>query len=135
MKRGEIHYADLNPTIGTEIDKRRPVLIVSNDANNRAASTVTVLPITANVAKVYPFEVAIGREQSGLPKDSKIQAQQIRTIAKQRITGRAVGRLEMDRMRAVDAAIKRIRPWSSRASLCGPRQDEHAACPRSFGCC
>ena len=43
MKRGEILYADLGPTVGSEINKRRPVLIVSNDANNRASSTVTVL--------------------------------------------------------------------------------------------
>jgi len=46
MRRGEIYYAELSPTRGSEINKRRPVLIVSNDANNRAANTVTVLPIT-----------------------------------------------------------------------------------------
>ena len=51
MKRGEIYYADLSPTVGSEINKRRPVLIVSNDANNRAANTMTVLPITSNVSK------------------------------------------------------------------------------------
>ncbi len=106
MKRGEVYYADLNPTVGAEINKRRPVLIVSNDANNRAASTVTVLPITSNVARVYPFEVALSRDESGLPKDSKVQAQQIRTIAKQRITGRAVGRLNDAKMRAVEAALR-----------------------------
>ncbi len=106
MKRGEVYYADLNPTVGAEINKRRPVLIVSNDANNRAASTVTVLPITSNVARVYPFEVALSRDESGLPKDSKVQAQQVRTIAKQRITGRAVGRLNDAKMRAVEAALR-----------------------------
>lgn len=106
MKRGEIYYADLNPTVGSEINKRRPCLIVSNDANNRAASTVTVLPITSNTAKVFPFEVALSRKESGLPKDSKAQAQQIRTIAKQRIAGPAAGRLDAEKMRAVDAAIR-----------------------------
>jgi mRNA interferase MazF len=45
MKRGEIYYANLSPAVGSEMDKRRP-LIVSNDANNRAANTVTILPIT-----------------------------------------------------------------------------------------
>jgi mRNA interferase MazF len=55
MKRGEIYYANLSPTVGSEIDKRRPVLVVSNDANNRAANTVTILPITSNVTRVYPF--------------------------------------------------------------------------------
>ncbi|MBM4182022.1 MAG: type II toxin-antitoxin system PemK/MazF family toxin [Betaproteobacteria bacterium] len=106
MKRGDIYYADLNPTVGSEINKRRPVLIVSNDANNRAANTVTVLPITSNIAKVFPFEVAISRADSGLPKDSKAQAQQIRTISKARITGQPAGNLKAEKMRSVDAAIR-----------------------------
>jgi mRNA interferase MazF len=106
MKRGDIVFADLSPTVGSEINQRRPVLIVSNDANNRAASTVTVLPITSNTSKVYPFEVALAGGESGLPKDSKAQAQQIRTISKERITGAAVGRLQKEKMRAVDVAIR-----------------------------
>lgn len=106
MRRGEIFYADLSPTVGSEINKRRPVLIVSNDANNRAAGTVTVLPITSNVTKVYPFEVALAPEESGLPKPSKIQAQQIRTIARERIAGAAQGRLGKERLAAVEAAVR-----------------------------
>lgn len=106
MKRGEIYYADLSPTVGSEINKRRPVLIVSNNANNRAASTVTVLPLTSNVSKVYPFEVALSSRESGLPKDSKVQAQQIRTIAKERISGNAVGQLDGENLLAVEAAIR-----------------------------
>ena len=65
MKRGEIYYANLSPTVGSEIDKRRPVLVVSNDANNRATNTVTILPITSNVTRVYPFEVLLNPEDSG----------------------------------------------------------------------
>ncbi|MFA7240162.1 MAG: type II toxin-antitoxin system PemK/MazF family toxin [Sulfuricellaceae bacterium] len=105
MKRGEIWFADLSPTRGSEIAKRRPVLIVSNDANNRASSTITILPITSNVARVYPFKVFLGAAECGLPKNSKIQAQQIRTIAKERITGGAVGKLGKEKSREVDAAI------------------------------
>jgi len=67
MRRGEIYYAELGPTIGSEINKRRPVLVVSNDANNRAAGTVTVLPITLKVSRIYPFEVALPPRESGLP--------------------------------------------------------------------
>jgi mRNA interferase MazF len=59
MKRGDIYYANLSPALGSEMDKRCPVLIVSNDANNRAASTVTILPLTSNVSRVYPFEVLL----------------------------------------------------------------------------
>ena len=106
MRRGEIFYAELSPTVGSEINKRRPVLIVSNDANNRAGSTVTVLPITSNLSRVYPFEVALGRAESGLPKDSKVQAQQIRTLSKERIRGACLGRLASDKMRMVDAAMR-----------------------------
>jgi mRNA interferase MazF len=87
MRRGEIYYADLTPTVGSEINKRRPVLIVSNDANNRVASTLTVLPITSNVSRVYPFELLLAPKESGLPKPSKAQAQQIRTISKERVRG------------------------------------------------
>ena len=106
MKRGDLFFADLSPTVGSEINKRRPVLIVSNNANNRSASTVTVLPLTSNVSKVYPFEVALAAGESGLPKDSKVQAQQIRTIAKERIQGVAVGHLELERMQAEEAALR-----------------------------
>lgn len=106
MKRGEIRFADLSPTRGSEIAKNRPVLIVSNDANNRASSTVTILPITSNVARVFPFEVFLACTECGLPKDSKIQAQQIRTIAKERIIGDLIGKLDKKKSQEVDAAIK-----------------------------
>ena len=106
MKRGDIFYADLSPTVGSEINKRRPVLIVSNNANNRAASTVTVLPITSNIARIDPFEVALSRADSGLAKDSKAQAQQIRTLSKQRIQGRPAGRLATDKLLEVDASLR-----------------------------
>ncbi|MCM0594156.1 MAG: type II toxin-antitoxin system PemK/MazF family toxin [Gloeotrichia echinulata IR180] len=98
MKRGEIYFANLSPSVGSEMDKRRPVLIVSNDANNNAATTVTILPLTSNVSRVYPFEVLLNPEDSGLSKPSKIQAQQIRTISKQRILGDAVGNLHTEFM-------------------------------------
>jgi mRNA interferase MazF len=106
MKRGEIYYANLSPVVGSEMDKRRPVLIVSNDANNSAANTVTILPITSNVSRVYPFEVLLNPEESGLSKPSKVQAQQVRTISKQRITGDVLGCLNQDLMQLVDAALK-----------------------------
>ncbi len=85
MKRGEIYYADLDPAIGSETKKRRPVLIVSNNANNKMASTLTVIPITSNTKNVYPFEVLLEVKDSGLPKQSKAQCHQIRTISKARI--------------------------------------------------
>lgn len=106
MKRGDIFYANLSPTIGSEIAKRRPVLIVSNDINNLVANTITVLPLTSNIIRVYPFEVLINKEESGLTKDSKVQAQQIRTISKQRLEGDKIGGLSAEKMALIENAIK-----------------------------
>lgn len=105
MKRGDVYYANLNPTVGSETGKRRPVLIVSNDVNNRVAVTVTVLPITSNVSRVYPFEVFLEPKDSGLPKASKVQAQQVRTISKQRLVGELVGSLNGNLMNLVDESL------------------------------
>jgi mRNA interferase MazF len=106
MKRGEIWFANPGPTQGSETAKRRPVLIVSNDANNRGASTVTILPITSNVTRIYPFEVALGKDAGGLTKASKAQAQQVRTISRERILGKRIGALRLDDLAKVDAALQ-----------------------------
>jgi mRNA interferase MazF len=106
MKRGDIYFANLSPTVGSEIAKRRPVLIVSNDINNRAATTVTILPITSNVSRIYPFEIFLTPEISKLPKPSKAQSQQVRTISKQRIIGNKIGSLDEATMVLIDAALR-----------------------------
>lgn len=106
MKRGEIYYAQLSPTVGKEVSKRRPVLIVSNDINNRVASYVTILPITFNITRIYPFEVLLEKGDSGLPLTSKVQAQQIRTISKQRIERDVLGTLKSELMSEIEAAIR-----------------------------
>lgn len=106
MKRGEIYFASLSPAVGSEIDKRRPVLIVSNNINNSAASTVTIVPLTSNIHRVYPFEVLLQPKDSSLPKASKVQAQQIKTISKQRINQNVIGSLSETLMQSFDAALK-----------------------------
>jgi len=106
MKRGDIYYANLSPVMGSEMGKRRPVLIVSNDISNSAATTVTILPLTSNVICVYPFEVLLNPEISGLTKPSKVQAQQVRTISKQRITGEVLGSLNEEMMVLINAALQ-----------------------------
>jgi mRNA interferase MazF len=83
---GEIWDASLEPVVGSEIGKSRPILIVSNNANNQYSSTITVLPITSQFAKKsYPFEVQVPRGAGGLTDDSRIKANQIRTIDKKRL--------------------------------------------------
>lgn len=107
IKRGEIYWANLDLTIGTEIKKTRPVLIVSNDQNNQFSSTVTILPITTNTEKIYPFEVFLKKEMGGIPQDCKVKAEQIRTIDKQRLKGNPLGpSLDSTTMDQVDKAVK-----------------------------
>ena len=106
MIRGEIYYADLNPTIGSEINKKRPVLIISNNANNKFSETITIIPITSNVKKVFPFEVFLPHNKSGLPKDSKAQCHQVRTISKIRISGKTLGIIKEETMNAIEQALK-----------------------------
>lgn len=107
MKRGEIYFADLDPTIGTETQKKRPVLIVSNNANNNVANTITIVPITSNLKKIYPFEVLMESSKTGLSKDSKAQCHQIRTISKLRITSSVpIGVVNNDIIKRVENALK-----------------------------
>ena len=73
MKRGESYFADLDPTMGSEIKKLRPVLIASNNANNKGSKTPTVVPITFNVTKIYSFEVFLAAQEIRLLRDSKAQ--------------------------------------------------------------
>ena len=81
-KRGEIWLVSLEPIVGHEIGKTRPALVISNDRNNQFAETITVLPITSKTEKIYPFETFISKEDTKLPKDSKVKSNQIRTIDK-----------------------------------------------------
>ena len=106
MKRGEIFFAVLDPTRGSEVQKTRPVIIVSNDAANRATALVTVVPLTSNVANVHPFEVKLGARETGLSKDSKAMAQQVRTIDKARLGSVRRGLVPLVKMRQVDDALR-----------------------------
>ena len=106
MKRGDIYFAQLDPTRGSEIRKTRPVVIVSNDIANRASSLVTVVPLSSNVSRVFPFEVAINAVQSGLPKDSKAMAQQVRTLDKARLAKKKSGGLPKLQLAALDDALR-----------------------------
>jgi len=106
IKRGEIYLATLDPVLGKEISKTRPVLIVSNDKNNLFSGTVTILPISSqNLDKIYPFEVLLPKGSGNLPKDSKVKADQIRTIDKMRII-RHMGTLKKDEVNDIEKAIR-----------------------------
>jgi mRNA interferase MazF len=110
MRRGEIRLVDLEPVRGAEADKRRPAVIVSNDAANLAAAhlgrgVVTVVPVTSAIDRVYPFQVLLRAADTGLPKDSKAQAEQVRAVAVERL-GARVGALPPALMATLDEALR-----------------------------
>ena len=106
IKRGQIHLAVLDPVVGKEISKTRPVLIVSNDKNNEFSGTATILPITSkNLQKIYPFEVLLSKGTGKLPKTSKVKADQIRTLDKNRIV-KFIGAISKQKMDEIEKAIR-----------------------------
>lgn len=110
MRRGEIHWVDFEPVRGSESDKHRPAVIVSNDGANATANrlgrgVVTVVPITTNVARIYPFQVALSSRGTGLQRESKAQAEQVRSVAVERI-GAQLGVLSMAEIAALDEALR-----------------------------
>lgn len=106
IKRGQVYWVALDPTVGSEIQKTRPAVVVSNDAGNAYSPLITVLPITSKAERVFPFEVEILRGQGGLKEGGKIKANQIRTIDKKRLRGRPLGQMPPPTMRSVNEAIK-----------------------------
>ncbi|SRR6266513_2445159 len=78
---------DLNPIMGSEQGGHRPVLVVSNEPFNQAMPVLTVLPLTSTKRRLYPSEVFLPKRVAGQPLDSIVMAHQIRTIAKQRVSG------------------------------------------------
>ncbi len=110
MLRGELRLADLDPARGNEANKRRPVVIVSNDRANSVAArlgrgVVTVVPVTSSTARVLPFQTLLPASATGLRQDSKAQAEQIRPIAVERL-GAVLGQVPSDVMAQLDDALR-----------------------------
>ena len=103
VKRGDIFYADLSPVVGSEQGGVRPVLIVQNDTGNRHSPTVIAAAITSQTGKArLPTHIELSARTYGLPKDSVILLEQLRTIDKLR---EHMGRLDNTLMQKVDSAI------------------------------
>ena len=110
MRRGEIRIVNLSPTLGAEAARTRPAVIVSNDGANTTAArmghgVVTVVPITTNTERVHPFQVLLTAQDTGLERDSKAQAEQVRSISVERI-GRPIGLVPLDLMAHLDNALR-----------------------------
>ena len=110
MLRGEIRLVDLEPARPGEANKRRPAVVVSNDNANATAArlgrgVVTVVPVTSNVARVFPFQVLLTSKEAGIYADSKAQAEQVRSVSVERL-GPVVGRLPTHLMTRLDDALR-----------------------------
>jgi mRNA interferase MazF len=110
MRRGEIRVVDLEPVRGAEASKTRPAVIVSNDGANTTATrlgrgVVTVVPVTSNVERIYPFQVLLKAAATGLQRDSKAQAEQVRSVAVERI-GTRVAVVPPSVMAQLDEALR-----------------------------
>jgi mRNA interferase MazF len=105
IKRGDIYYADLSPVIGSEQGGVRPVLIVQNDIGNKYSPTVIASAITSQINKAkLPTHIELNAKDYGLPKDSVILLEQIRTIDKKRLREK-IGHLDDELMEKVNEAL------------------------------
>ncbi len=110
MRRGEVRVTALEPARGCEAGKRRPSVVVSNDHANATAArvgsgVVTVVPVTSNVTRVFPFQVLLPAELTGLRADSKAQCEQVRAVSVQRL-GPRLGRIPASIMGEMDEALR-----------------------------
>ncbi len=107
MLRGDVYEASLNPVEGSEPSGARPVLIVSRDAINRSSPVVIAIPFTGleNCPRTYPSQVVVKAGNGGLTKDSVALGEQVRAVAKKRLT-KYLGRLSPQLMTQVAVALK-----------------------------
>ena len=105
VKRGDLYYADLSPVIGSEQGGVRPVLIVQNNVGNKYSPTIIAAAITSQMDKAkLPTHIALPASQSGLPKDSVVLLEQIRTLDKKRLKEK-IGELPINMMTRVNEAL------------------------------
>ena len=101
MKRREVWWVNFDPSVGGEIKKKRPAVIVSNDASNKFLNRVQVAPLTGKTDRLYPSEALVVFNG----KESKVMADQLATVSKSRLFQRA-GTLSRDDMLKIEEAIK-----------------------------
>ncbi|MCP2317550.1 mRNA interferase MazF [Nocardia amikacinitolerans] len=109
MRRGDLVLVDFDPVRGNEVSKLRPAVVVSNDGANRRAvqlgrGVLTVVPVTSNVERVFPFQVLL-EDVPGLRVTSKAQAEQVRSVSLERM-GRVLGRVTTTQLKELDNALR-----------------------------
>jgi mRNA interferase MazF len=110
MGRREIRLVNLDPVVGGEAARTRPGVIVSNDGANTTAQrqgrgVVTVVPVTSNLSNVYPFQTLLPADETGLAVDSKARAEQVRSVAIERV-GVVIGNVPLHLMDQLEDALR-----------------------------
>ena|SRR3989344_7729629 len=106
IRRGDIWLVNLDPTIGHEVSKSRPAVIIQNDIGNKYSPITIIAPISSQkINDIYPVEVLLTKENSGLDKMSKVLLNQIRAIDKRRLIKR-IGKLDEYTFNKIDEALK-----------------------------
>jgi mRNA interferase MazF len=101
MKRREVWWVNFDPSIGGEIKKKRPAVIISNDASNKFLNRVQVVPITSKTERIYPSEAVVVFQG----EERKAMADQLATVSKERLFRRA-DTLSQEDMRKIEEAVK-----------------------------
>ena len=105
VKRGDLYYADLSPVVGSEQGGIRPVLIVQNNVGNKYSPTIIAAAVTSQLDKAkLPTHIALEAGKYGLPKDSVVLLEQIRTLDKRRLKEK-IGELPLNMMTRVNEAL------------------------------
>jgi len=106
LKRGEVYLVSFDPTVGAEIKKIRPALVLQNDVANRHSAVTIVAAISSRIDEsLYPTEVAVVPPEGGLTKQSVVLLNQVRTVDKRRLAAR-LGMLAPETMQRVDRALE-----------------------------
>ena len=106
IRRGDVFLVNLDPVVGSEVGKTRPAVVLQNDLANRTSPTVTVVPISTNIRRIFPFQVRIPAGEGGLTRESKVLCEQIRTLARSRLS-QHLGSLSAQRLQEIRAALDR----------------------------
>ncbi len=110
MRRREIRLVNLDPVVGSKAARTRPAVVVSNDGANTSAArlgqgVITVVPLTSNTDRIYPFQVLLPAQETGLDIDSKAQAEQVRSVSVERL-GEVIGSLGFELADQLDEALR-----------------------------
>jgi mRNA interferase MazF len=111
MRRGEIVFVNFATGLEGEVSRRRPAVIISRNEFNEATRErqrggITVIPLTSNTDKIFPFQVFLPAAITGLPRDSKAQCEQVRTVAYARFESEPVGIVPDDYLQDIERALK-----------------------------